>query len=36
MATITFDTHELVNELECSGFTRQQSETVVSVLKKSQ
>jgi hypothetical protein len=36
MATITFDTQELVNELETSGFTRQQSETVVSVLKKSQ
>lgn len=36
MTTITFDTQELVNELENSGFTRQQSETVVSVLKKSQ
>lgn len=36
MATITFDRQELVNELETSGFTRQQSETVVSVLKKSQ
>ena len=36
MATITFDTQELVNELEISGFTRKQSETVVSVLKKSQ
>lgn len=36
MATVTFDTQELVNELETSGFTRQQSETVVSVLKKSQ
>ena len=35
MATVTFDTQELVNELETSGFTRQQSETVVSVLKKS-
>ena len=36
MATTTFDTQALVNELETSGFTRQQSETVVSVLKKSQ
>ena len=36
MTTITFDTQELVNELESSGFTRQQSETVVAVLKKSQ
>ena len=36
MTTITFDTQELVNELESSGFTRQQSETVVSVLKKAQ
>ncbi|MFZ2405709.1 MAG: DUF1640 domain-containing protein [Methylobacter sp.] len=36
MTTITFDTQELVVELENSGFTRQQSETVVSVLKKSQ
>jgi hypothetical protein len=36
MATITFDTQELVNELESSGFTRQQSEIVVSVLKKAQ
>ncbi len=36
MATITFDTHELVSELESSGFTRQQSEIVVSVLKKAQ
>jgi hypothetical protein len=36
MAIITFDTQELVNELESSGFTRQQSETVVSILKKSQ
>ena len=25
MATITFDTQELVNELEISGFTRKQS-----------
>ena len=36
MPTITFDTQELVNELETSGFTRKQSETVVAVLKKSQ
>jgi len=36
MTTITFDTQELVNELESSGFTRQQSEAVISVLKKSQ
>ncbi len=36
MTTITFDTQELVNELENNGFTRQQSEAVVSVLKKSQ
>lgn len=36
MTTITFDTQELVNALEISGFTRQQSEAVVSVLKKSQ
>jgi len=36
MATITFDTQELVNELENSGFTRQQSETVVTVLKRAQ
>ncbi|MEI6334230.1 MAG: DUF1640 domain-containing protein [Methylococcaceae bacterium] len=36
MTTITFDTQELVNELETSGFTRKQSETVVAVLKKSQ
>jgi hypothetical protein len=36
MTTITFDTQELVNALENSGFTRQQSEAVVSVLKKSQ
>ncbi len=35
MATITFDTQELVIELETSGFTRKQSETVVAVLKKS-
>ena len=36
MTTVTFDTQELVNELENSGFTRKQSETVISVLKKSQ
>jgi hypothetical protein len=36
MTTITFDTQELVNELETSGLTRKQSEMVVSVLKKSQ
>ena len=36
MTTITFDTQELVIELENSGFTRQQSETVVAVLKKAQ
>ena len=36
MTTVTFDTQELVNEHETSGFTRKQSETVVSVLKKSQ
>jgi cell division protein FtsL len=36
LTTITFDTQELVNELENSGFTRQQSETVVSVLKRAQ
>ena len=36
MATITFDTQELVNELETSGLTRKQSEMVISVLKKSQ
>ncbi len=36
MTTITFDTHELVNELESSGLTRQQSEAVVAVLKKAQ
>lgn len=36
MTTITFDTQELVNELETSGFTRQQSEKVISVLKKAQ
>jgi len=36
MTTITFDTQELVIELENCGFTRQQSETVVSVLKKAQ
>ncbi len=36
MTTITFDTQELVNELENSGFTRTQSEAVISVLKKSQ
>ena len=36
MATITFDTQELVMQLESSGFTRQQSDTVVSVLKKAQ
>ena len=36
MTTVTFDTQELVVELENSGFTRQQSETVVSVLKKAQ
>jgi hypothetical protein len=36
MSTITFDTQELVIELENSGFTRQQSETVVTVLKKAQ
>lgn len=36
MTTITFDTQELVHELESNGFTRQQSETVVSVLKKAQ
>ncbi|MEI6066049.1 MAG: hypothetical protein WCP96_01810 [Methylococcaceae bacterium] len=36
MTTISFDTQELVNELETSGFTRKQSETVVAVLKKSQ
>ena len=35
MTTITFDTQELVNELETSGLTRKQSEMVVSVLKKS-
>lgn len=36
MTTITYDTQELVNELETSGLTRKQSEMVVSVLKKSQ
>lgn len=36
ITTITFDTNELVNELETSGFTRKQSETVIAVLKKSQ
>lgn len=36
MTTITFDTQELVVELESNGFTRQQSEVVVSVLKKAQ
>ena len=36
MATITFDTNELVNELETVGFSRKQSETVIAVLKKSQ
>ena len=36
MATITFDTQELIIELESSGFTRQQSESVISVLKKAQ
>jgi len=36
MTTITFDTQELVMQLESSGFTRQQSEVVVSVLKKAQ
>ena len=36
MATITFDTQELVMQLESSGFARQQSDTVVSVLKKAQ
>lgn len=36
MTTITFDTQELVNELETSGLTRKQSEALVSVLKKSQ
>ena len=36
MTTISFDTQELVVELENCGFTRQQSETVVSVLKKAQ
>lgn len=36
MTTITFDTQELVIELENSGFTRKQSETVISVLKKAQ
>lgn len=36
MTTITFDTQELVNELETSGLTRKQSEMVISVLKKSQ
>jgi len=36
MTTVTFDTQELVNELESSGLTRQQSETVIAVLKKSQ
>ncbi len=36
MTTITFDTQELVMQLESSGFTRQQSDTVVSVLKKAQ
>jgi hypothetical protein len=34
--TVSFDRHELINELENSGFTRQQSEAVISVLKKSQ
>ena len=36
MTTITFDAQELVIELENSGFTRKQSETVISVLKKAQ
>jgi hypothetical protein len=36
MTTITFDTQELVHELENNGFTRQQSEAVVAVLKKAQ
>jgi hypothetical protein len=36
MTNIAFDTQELIIELENSGFTRQQSDTVVSVLKKAQ
>lgn len=36
MATITFDTQELVNELKQNGFTLEQSEAVISVLKKAQ
>ncbi len=36
MTTVIFDTQELVHERENNGFTRQQSEIVVTVLKKAQ
>jgi hypothetical protein len=36
MTTITFDTQELVNELKNNGFTLEQSEAVITVIKKAQ
>ena len=36
MATITFDTQELVTELKNNGFSLEQSEAVNSVIKKAQ
>ncbi len=36
MTTVTFDTQELVNELKNNGFTAEQSNAVVEVIKKAQ
>ncbi|MBF0271837.1 MAG: DUF1640 domain-containing protein [Magnetococcales bacterium] len=36
MATVTFDTLELVESLEAAGFTKEQSKGVVNAFKKAQ
>ena len=36
MNTITFDTLELVTELRQKGFTEEQSEVIIKVIKKAQ
>jgi hypothetical protein len=34
MATIAVDTHEVITQLQASGFTKQQAEALVSAAKK--
>jgi hypothetical protein len=36
MTTVTFDTLELVNELISKGFTQDQAQVVISVIKQAQ